>query len=86
MIQTRNRFIKLLPKVILIIALLGVPVFAQEPPPELEKFVYFTISRSSTRYHLEDCSSIKNSTVKRITIEEAIKYGFTPCNICKPED
>jgi len=84
MIKFRNKIIKLLPKIILVIALLGIPAFAQEPLPKLKQTVYITISRSSTRYHLEGCSTIKNSKVKALTIEDARKFGFTQCGVCKP--
>jgi len=80
----KNRTIKLLLKVILITALLGIPAFAQELSSDLKQTVYITISRNGTRYHLDNCSTIRNSKVKALTIEDAKKFGFTPCGVCKP--
>ena len=73
-------------KIILILVLLGFPVFAQEQPTLPVETVYITTSGSGKRYHLEDCRTLKNSTKKEIVKSEAKRQGYTPCGICKPED
>ena len=73
-------------KVIFIIALLGIPVFAQESPPPQERIVYIATSGSGKRYHLGDCRTLRNSQKKEITIQKAKQQGYTPCGVCKPGD
>ena len=77
---------KRITKIVLIIALLGIPVFAQEPPPTQEWTVYIAISGNGKRYHFEDCRTLRNSEKAAVTIAEAKQRGYTPCGICKPGD
>jgi micrococcal nuclease len=42
----------------------------------------FTTSTGS-RYHREKCSSLRNSKIG-ITLEEAVRRGLKPCEICNP--
>ena len=71
-------------KIVLAIALLGIPVFAQEPPPTQERVVYITTSGNGKRYHLEDCRTLRNSVKAEISIQEAKQRAYTPCGVCKP--
>jgi micrococcal nuclease len=41
------------------------------------------ITRSGTKYHIENCRSLSKSKIP-ITLGEAIQKGYTPCSICKP--
>jgi hypothetical protein len=45
------------------------------------QFVYKT--PSGAKYHLASCRMVKNTSVK-ITVEQAIDLGLTPCKICQP--
>jgi len=67
-------------KVILIILLLSIPVFAQE------QAVYIAASGNGKKYHYEDCRTLRNSEKKAISIPEAKQRGYTPCGVCKPGD
>jgi len=73
---------KILIRIFLIIALLCVPAFAQEPPQAHEQFVYITWK--GTHYHLENCRTIQNSEKLGISITEAKQKNYLPCGVCKP--
>jgi len=75
---------KRLLKVVVIIALLGFPVFAQEQPTEAERTVFIATSGKGTRYHFENCRALQKSEKIEISITDAKKRGFTPCGVCKP--
>ena len=74
---------KILIKIVLIIFLVSLPVFAQDPPPTQERTVYIATSGSGTRYHLENCRTLRNSVKREINITEAKRQGYTPCGVCK---
>jgi len=74
---------KKLSKLILFIALLCIPAFAQEPS-SAPRTVYIVLSGNGTRYHLEDCRTIRNSEKEEVVITEAKQMGYTPCGVCKP--
>lgn len=38
---------------------------------------------SGAKYHKADCRMVKNVSEK-VTLQEAIKLGLTPCKICNP--
>lgn len=46
-----------------------------------EYLVYRT--NTGDKYHLSDCRTLKDSKVS-ISLNEAIKQGYTPCKICNP--
>lgn len=51
---------------------------------ELPTLVWIT--ETGAKYHKRDCRTLKNSTtVKSITIEEAVKLGYEACKVCKPK-
>jgi micrococcal nuclease len=43
------------------------------------------VTKSGKKYHLDGCSSLSNSKVA-ITLQDAVKSGYTPCSICKPPE
>ncbi|MHA4895780.1 hypothetical protein ACXZ1K_13585 [Pedobacter sp. PWIIR3] len=46
-----------------------------------ETIVYIT--KTGTKYHLGDCSYLRQSKIK-ITLKEAKADGYTACSRCKP--
>lgn len=46
---------------------------------------YVWITKSGEKYHRENCGTIKGHAVTRLTVEEAIAKGRTPCKDCKPD-
>jgi len=50
----------------------------------------FIASKASNKYHMADCSIAKDiqadDEVCFKTQEEALKAGYAPCDICKPEE
>ena len=57
-----------------------VPTFAPTPEPQSTSEMVW-IPRTGQRYHRkENCSNMKNPSY--VTIEEAIRLGFTPCKKC----
>ena len=49
-----------------------------------DTIVYVTLS--GEKYHKESCSSIKNSRLLAITLEEATYVGYNACKKCKPAE
>lgn len=47
------------------------------------KDVYVTAN--GKKYHTEDCHWVQNREVKKITEEEALQKGLTPCGRCMKE-
>lgn len=44
------------------------------------------VTSSGKKYHLPDCRYVKNKTnVKSLSIEEVIKEGYEPCDVCTPD-
>lgn len=41
------------------------------------------ITKSGKKYHTENCSSLRSSSIP-ITLSEAIQKGYTPCSRCNP--
>lgn len=50
---------------------------------ETDKFYY--VSKTGTKYHLEDCNYIDVDECIKFTLEEVEKLGYEPCKICKPD-
>ena len=46
-----------------------------------EAIVYVT--KTGTKYHKDGCSSLRSSKIE-ITLGEAVKKGYEPCQVCKP--
>lgn len=40
------------------------------------------ITKTGKKYHLENCSTLKSKI--KSTLQEALKKGLTPCNVCNP--
>jgi hypothetical protein len=40
------------------------------------------LGKSGSRYHLKGCRYLKGSS-KEITVGDAMKKGYAPCNVCK---
>lgn len=54
--------------------------------PEKQESVLVWITEAGTKYHKKECRTLKNSTtVKSITLEEAVKLGYEACKVCKPK-
>lgn len=47
---------------------------------ETQERVYIT--RTGEKYHLKDCSRIKDKEIWEITLDEATQKGYTPCKVC----
>jgi len=41
------------------------------------------ITKSGTKYHRDGCRYLSSSKIS-ISIEDAIKKGYEPCKVCKP--
>jgi len=50
--------------------------------PKTEKIVYIT--KTAKKYHRANCKYLRKSKIP-IILREAIKRGYTPCSICKPD-
>jgi hypothetical protein len=46
-----------------------------------ETVVYVT--KTGAKYHKDGCSSLRSSKIE-ITLGEAVKKGYEPCQVCKP--
>ena len=50
----------------------------------------FVASKGSDKYHTADCGIVKNIKAENQlcfkTQDEAVKAGYTPCGICKPNE
>jgi hypothetical protein len=76
---------KRISKIVLIVTLFCVPVFAEESPAP-ERTVYIATSGKGTRYHFESCRTLRNSEKRELTISEAKRKGYTSCGVCHPGD
>lgn len=47
---------------------------------EVSKVIFIT--KTGKKYHLENCSTLKSKI--KSTLQEALKKGLTPCNVCNP--
>ncbi len=58
---------------------------AQEAPVTASTIVY--LAGAGSRYHTKDCKYLKKAgkpvAGKQITISDAMKQGYAPCNQCK---
>lgn len=45
--------------------------------------VYISV-KSGSKYHRDDCRTIKDSTVICVTVEDAEFYGYSACKVCDP--
>lgn len=46
--------------------------------------VYVTTSGNGSKYHRSGCSTISRSSVRALSVSEAISQGYTACKVCKP--
>ena len=46
--------------------------------------VYVSTSGSGTKYHRSGCSTISRSSVRALSVSDAISQGYTACKVCKP--
>ena len=60
--------------------LLATPAAAQGEATEAT-IVY--LAKSGSRYHTKDCRYLNKKPGKEITIGDAMKQGYAPCNVCK---
>ena len=44
------------------------------------------VTKNGKKYHKQDCRLIKGKNAVKISKEEAIKKGYTPCKRCYKED
>jgi hypothetical protein len=63
--------------IIVLVCLIAGIGFAAAP----DFIVYIT--DTGTRYHLEQCSTLRNSKIQT-TLGQAVLKGLGPCQICKP--
>lgn len=47
-----------------------------------EKTIVY-LAKSGSRYHTKDCRYLNKKPGKEITIGDAMKQGYAPCNVCK---
>lgn len=59
-------------------------VITEPSVPQLDKKI--KVTKSGKKYHLPDCQYVayKNNTIE-LEIEEALRIGYTPCSVCRPE-
>ena len=43
------------------------------------------ITENGTKYHIEDCQYLQNSSIA-VTLGEALDKGYTPCSKCNPPE
>ncbi|MDR1106503.1 MAG: thermonuclease family protein [Treponema sp.] len=75
----RSRFLSALP-LLAVLVLAGLLFF---PAADGDVTVYVT--NTGTRYHLENCSSLRRSKTA-VTLEAAVRSGYEPCGICRPPE
>lgn len=56
-------------------------VLEEESNTHVYTFVYIT--GSGEKYHRSDCRYVNDSS-KRLSLEDAIDRGYTPCSVCNP--
>jgi hypothetical protein len=55
---------------------------APAAPAEVNESTVVYVGKTGSRYHLKGCRYLKGAG-KEITIGEAMKKGYAPCNVCK---
>lgn len=55
---------------------------AAQPAPVTEATIVY-LANVGSRYHNKDCVYLKKKSGKSVTILDAMKKGFAPCNQCK---
>ena len=58
------------------------PAAADAAPIEATDSTIVFLGKSGSRYHMKGCRYLKGAG-KEITIGNAMKQGFAPCNACK---
>ena len=43
------------------------------------------VTRTGEKYHMEWCSEVIDNITNPIEVSEAIKLGFEPCKVCRPD-
>ena len=60
----------------------GAPAAAPATAGEASASTVVYLGKSGSRYHLKGCRYLKGAG-KEITVGEAMKKGYAPCNVCK---
>jgi len=60
----------------------GAPAASPTTPGEASASTVVYLGKSGSRYHLKGCRYLKGAG-KEITVGEAMKKGYAPCNVCK---
>lgn len=72
--------------VVLCIVLAAVSIFGKNTYERSKYYGEYYISENGEKYHVKDCSVIKDKTnIHRLTIEEYQTGGYTPCHLCLPD-
>ena len=71
----------LLPAPLLLIPLAGLLLLLLSQTAAEENTVYVT--NSGNRYHRDNCRTLRRSKIA-VTLEDAVKSGYSPCSICNP--
>jgi hypothetical protein len=58
------------------------PAAAPATPGEADASTIVYLGKSGSRYHLKGCRYLKGAG-KEITVGDAMKKGYAPCNVCK---
>jgi hypothetical protein len=58
------------------------PAASPATPGEASASTVVYLGKSGSRYHLKGCRYLKGAG-KEITVGEAMKKGYAPCNVCK---
>ncbi len=60
----------------------GAPAAAPAAPAEANEATVVYLGKTGSRYHLKGCRYLKGAG-KEITVGDAMKKGYAPCNVCK---
>lgn len=58
------------------------PAAAAAEVPATEATIVY-LAGSGSRYHTKDCRYLNKKPGKQISIGDAMKQGYAPCNVCK---
>lgn len=58
------------------------PATTPATPGEADASTIVYLGKSGSRYHLKGCRYLKGAG-KEITVGDAMKKGYAPCNVCK---
>lgn len=73
------------PIIVLLLSLFLVSACQHKPEsvPQTAGRLMVYITSSGKKYHLEGCTMLRK-TKRKMELNEALKKGYTPCQICHP--